>query len=134
VCRVFGTYSSTRDRLFLITEVLGQYHHRLQQSVNLVGHGIGEKLGIAISGISTFVSAFIVALAVQWKLTLITMCIILLLVIVTGVTVWIDAKQEARILRHYAKAASLAEEVFSSIQTVHTFWAHERLLEKLDDF
>jgi ATP-binding cassette subfamily B (MDR/TAP) protein 1 len=65
----------------------GSVSVKVTTSANLVSHGIGEKLGVAISALATFVSAFIVALAVQWKLALITIAIIPLLVIVTGVTV-----------------------------------------------
>jgi len=34
---------------------------------NLVNNGISEKLGLALMGIATFVAAFAVAFAVQWK-------------------------------------------------------------------
>lgn len=101
---------------------------------NLVNHGIGEKLGVAIYAIATFISAFAVALAVQWRLTIVTMVIIPLLVILSGVTVWVDAKQEARIMGHCSKATSLAEEVFSSIHIIHAFWAQGRLSKKFDEF
>jgi ATP-binding cassette, subfamily B (MDR/TAP), member 1 len=43
---------------------------------NQINSGIAEKLYTAVVGISMFFTAFIVALAVQWKLALITMSIV----------------------------------------------------------
>jgi len=47
---------------------------------------------------SLFFSAYIVALAVQWKLALIVMTIIPAIFLVTGVCIGIDSKIEARIV------------------------------------
>ncbi|KAG8422952.1 hypothetical protein J3459_009871 [Metarhizium acridum] len=41
----------------------------------LIQGGITEKLGLTFRGLSSFVTAFIVAFATNWKLTLITLCI-----------------------------------------------------------
>lgn len=56
-------------------------------------------------GISLFFSAYIVALAVQWKLALITMNIVPAMVLVVGGCVRLDAPIEARIV---SSGASLA--------------------------
>ncbi|KAF2839199.1 P-loop containing nucleoside triphosphate hydrolase protein [Patellaria atrata CBS 101060] len=97
---------------------------------NLVNQGISEKLGLTVQGISTFVSAFVVAFAVQWKLTLITLAIVPTIIVVTSICIGIDTKNESKILPIYSKAGQLAEEVFSSIGTVHAFWAHPKLSAK----
>lgn len=99
-------------------------------TANLVNQGIAEKLGLTVQGISTFVSAFAVAFAVQWKLTLITVCITPVILIVTTVCAGIDVKNEEIILAIYSKAGVLAEEVFASMKTVHAFWGAPRLSEK----
>lgn len=90
---------------------------------NLVNNGINEKLGLVIQATSTLISAFTVAFAVQWKLTLITIAVVPSIVIVVGVCIGIDSKQEARILPLYSRAAMLAEEVFGTMKTVKSFWA-----------
>lgn len=41
----------------------------------LIKGGTSEKLGLAFQGISAFFAAFIVAFVVQWKFTLICLCI-----------------------------------------------------------
>ncbi|KAF7114974.1 hypothetical protein CNMCM5793_000744 [Aspergillus hiratsukae] len=101
-------------------------------NTNLVNQGTSEKLGFAIQGCGTFVSAFIVAFAVQWKLTLITICTVPGILIVTGICFQVWAKQETQILKVDAEAATLSEEVLSTMKTVHAFSAAAKLLAKYD--
>ena len=101
---------------------------------NRINQGIAEKLTFAIQSLSMFFSSFIVALAVQWKLTLITMSIIPVIFIVTGLCIALDAPQEAKITRIYSQAASLAEEAFSSIRTIQAFWAYSKMSDQYNDF
>jgi ATP-binding cassette subfamily B (MDR/TAP) protein 1 len=91
-------------------------------------------LTLTIQGLSTFVSAFVVAFAVQWKLTLITVSIVPTIVVVVGLCIGIDTKNEAQLLPIYSKASSLAEEVFSTIRTVHAFWLNPLLSRKYDQY
>jgi ATP-binding cassette subfamily B (MDR/TAP) protein 1 len=78
------------------------------------------------------VSAFVVALAVQWKLALICVCILPTIVIVTGISATIDIMQESGISKIYSEAGLLAEEVFSSIATVHSYWLQPLMFKKYD--
>ena len=100
---------------------------------NNVNNGISEKLSLTIQGVSTFVTAFIVAFVVQWKLTLITISIIPTIIVVISVCVGIDAKNENQLLSIQSRAGQLAEEVFSTIRTVHAFWLHPLLSRKYDN-
>ena len=63
-----------------------------------VNQGIAEKLYSLIAGISLFFSAYIVALAVQWKLALMVMSIVPASVLIMGGCISIDAPIEARIV------------------------------------
>ncbi|KAF2676906.1 P-loop containing nucleoside triphosphate hydrolase protein [Lentithecium fluviatile CBS 122367] len=99
---------------------------------NNVNSGISEKLTLTIQGVSTAVTAFIVAFSVQWKLTLITICIVPAIIIVIGICVGIDTKNESQMLEIYGKAGQLAEEVFSTMRTVHSFWLNGLLSRKYD--
>jgi ATP-binding cassette, subfamily B (MDR/TAP), member 1 len=99
---------------------------------NLINQGISEKLGLAIQAVATFVTAFVVAFAVQWKLTLITICIVPAIVIVTGICVAIDTVQENAMMGIFARAGQLAEEIFASIRTVHAFWAYPKMAAKYE--
>ena len=89
---------------------------------------------LLIQSVSTMVSAFVVALAVQWKLALICVCILPTIVIVTGISATIDIMQESGISKIYSEAGLLAEEVFSSIATVHSHWLQPLMFKKYDTF
>ncbi|KAK2593569.1 hypothetical protein QQS21_008744 [Conoideocrella luteorostrata] len=99
---------------------------------NLINNGISEKLGLIIQALSMFVSAFVVAFAVQWKLTLITLAIVPVNTIVTLGCIYVDAKYEYRMFDIYAESGSLAEEAFSTIRTAHAFWAFPKLTLRFD--
>lgn len=99
---------------------------------NNVNNGISEKLTIIIQGISTFLTAFVVAFVVEWKLTLITLGIVPAILIVTAVCVSIDTQNEAQLLPIYSRAGLIAEEVFSTVRTVHSFWLSPLLSKKYD--
>ncbi|TWU71353.1 hypothetical protein ED733_002989 [Metarhizium rileyi] len=94
---------------------------------NLVNNGISEKLGLIVQALSMFVSAFVVAFAVQWKLTLITLAIVPLNAIVTLACIYVDALYEYKMFDIYAESGSLAEEAFATIRTAHAFWAFPKL-------
>ncbi|KFY26995.1 hypothetical protein V493_03749 [Pseudogymnoascus sp. VKM F-4281 (FW-2241)] len=101
---------------------------------NRINQGIAEKLGLVVQCSAMFFSAFIIALAVQWKLALITMTIIPAIFIVVGITVAIDATLESRVVRIYSQGSVLVQEAISSIKTIHAFWAQEKMAEKYETF
>lgn len=72
-------------------------------------------------------AAFIVAFAVQWKLTLIVIAIVPVNIVVTIICVIYDTAYEYSMFDIYSKAGSLAEEAFSTIRTAHAFWAFPKL-------
>lgn len=99
-----------------------------------ITQGISEKLALLVQALSLFFSAFIVALAVQWKLALITMSVIPALILIVGACVSVDAVIEARVLQIYSRAAVLAQDAISSIRTIHAFGAENKILKKYDEF
>ncbi|PFH61615.1 hypothetical protein XA68_16876 [Ophiocordyceps unilateralis] len=99
---------------------------------NLVSAGISEKLGLTIQAVASFVIAFIVAFAVQWKLTLIVLSIVPLNIIITGACVARDVLLEYRMFDVYAESGVLAQEAFASIRTAHAFWAFPGLARRFD--
>lgn len=74
------------------------------------------------------------AFAVQWKLTFILLSIVPTILVVVSICVGIDEKNESAMLSVYGKAGLLAEEVFGSIRTAHSFWLHPFLTNKYDSF
>ncbi|KAK4988078.1 hypothetical protein LTR50_004194 [Elasticomyces elasticus] len=101
---------------------------------NRVNQGIAEKLYTLVQGISLFFSAYIVALAVQWKLALITMSVVPAIVLVIAGCLSFDAPLEARITRIYSRAAVLAQDAMSSIKTIHAFGAQQKIVNRYDEY
>ena len=101
---------------------------------NKINSGIAEKLSTTFQAIAQFFAGFIVALAVQWKLALITMTIIPAIFVIIGTIVPLDAIIEGKIMKIYSAAAGHAEEAFSSVKTVHAFWAHSKIMDKYEEY
>ena len=88
----------------------------------------------SVQGLSAFVTAFIVAFVVQWKLTLICLCIAPATIIVMGVVATLEAAHETKILEIHSKADAFAEGALSSIRTAHAFEMRARLVAKFDHY
>ncbi|KAE8137851.1 P-loop containing nucleoside triphosphate hydrolase protein [Aspergillus pseudotamarii] len=129
----FLTHLLRQDIGFFDSNESGSSVVQLTTNANLVNQGISEKLGFAVQGTATFVAAFIVAFVVQWKLTLITICIAPAILIVTSICASIFVKQENKILHVNSIAGALAEEILASMKTVHAFSAFSKLTTKYDD-
>jgi ATP-binding cassette subfamily B (MDR/TAP) protein 1 len=100
----------------------------------LIQGGISEKLGLTFQGLAAFVTAFIVAFVVHWKLTLITACIAPAIIITMGIVATLQAGHETKILEVHGQANSFAEGVLASARTVHAFEMRTRLVAKFDSY
>ncbi|KAL2851196.1 multidrug resistance protein 1, 2, 3 [Aspergillus pseudoustus] len=99
----------------------------------MIQGGISEKLGLALQGIAAFITAFIIAFVVQWKLTLICLCIAPATMIVNGIAGGFMGVYENQILQINAKANHFAESVLSSVRTTHAFEIRDRLVDRFDE-
>lgn len=129
----FLSHTLRQEVAFFDSSEAGSVSGYVTTNGNLVNSGISEKLGLAVQAISTFVTAFIVAFAVQWKLTLICICVVPTILLVTCVCMVIDTAQENHIMAIQARAGHLAEEAFASVRTVHAFWAYPKLARRFED-
>lgn len=86
-----------------------------------------------MQGLSLFFSAFIVALTVQWKLSLIVMSIIPANFIVFAICIVFVVKYENRVTKMYSAAAVIAQDALSSIRTIHAFTAQEKVVKRYDE-
>ncbi|KAL4944172.1 hypothetical protein BDV06DRAFT_188011 [Aspergillus oleicola] len=107
---------------------------QISTNATRINQGIAEKLVLIVQGLSMFFSAFIVAIAAQWKLALITLSVVPAMFVVLGIFIALDASVEMNIAQIYAKGAALAQEALSSIKTVHAFSAQDDMIEKYDSY
>lgn len=100
----------------------------------LIQGGVAEKLGLAVQGLAAFITAFAIAFATQWKLTLICLCIAPATIVVMGVVATLSAGHETAMLGIFGKANAFAEGVLASVRTVHAFEMRERLVSRFDGY
>ncbi|KOS45616.1 hypothetical protein ACN38_g3465 [Penicillium nordicum] len=100
----------------------------------LIQTGISEKLGLVIQGLSTLISAFVLAFVTQWKLTLICCCIAPSMLLAMGIASTFEAAIETKVLKVQAQAGSFAESILASARTVHAFGLRNQLLCEFDKF
>lgn len=112
----------------------GSVSSQIVTNGNMIQQGVGEKLGLTLQSMSAFIASFIVAFVTNAKLTGITICIVPSIIIAIGIVVGIDAGYETKMLSLYGQAGSFAEDVISSMRTVHAFWARPKLVAKYDEF
>ncbi|EJT73636.1 hypothetical protein GGTG_07492 [Gaeumannomyces tritici R3-111a-1] len=98
----------------------------------LIQSGIGEKLGTFAAAMGTFVAAFAIAFASQWKLTFIVLCIAPSMLLVIGFVAAVDSGVETEILGVQARAAAFAETILGSARNVHAFGLRARLMRRFD--
>lgn len=99
----------------------------------LIQSGISEKLGLAFQGISAFIAAFIVAFSVQWKLTLICLCIAPAALLIMGTVSTMQTGLLIKSMGINMRANSFLEGVLGGIRAVHAFEIRERLVQKFSE-
>jgi ATP-binding cassette, subfamily B (MDR/TAP), member 1 len=80
-----------------------------------------------------FFSGFIIAYIRSWKLALVLSCILPFLIIVGGGGGRMVGKASKGVMAGYASAATIAEEVLSSIRTAQAFGTEDRLASTYDE-
>lgn len=112
----------------------GEITTRISSDMNLVQDGIGQKIGLFVTGVSMFVSAIIIGFIRSWKLSLIMLAATFALIMMMGVNGAIMKKAQTISVDEYATAASLAEEVLASARNVAAFGTQKRLEDKYKVF
>ncbi|BFZ61168.1 hypothetical protein YB2330_002227 [Saitoella coloradoensis] len=105
----------------------GEVTTRITSDMNLIQDGISEKVGVSISAVATFFSAFVIAFIKSWKLTLILFCIIPSILFIIGSMSKLAAKFTTQALNAYSQGGTLAEEAISSIRAAQAFGIQDRL-------
>ncbi len=128
--RVDFIRQTLRQEISYFDESSSSISSQITSNGNTVYGGISEKLGLTIQAISTFITAFVVAFIIQWKLTLIVCCIVPINIAMTVIGVTVDTGLELQMYKHYGDADALVEEAFSTIRTAHAFWAFPKLSKR----
>ncbi|RFU77428.1 abc multidrug transporter mdr1 [Trichoderma arundinaceum] len=111
----------------------GEIVTHITSDTNTIQDGISEKVSVTIGAISTFVTAFIIAFATYWKLTLILASVIFAILINGSMFSGYMVKSSTQSIISFAIGGSLADEVLSSARTAVAFGTQERLSDKYDE-
>ena len=110
----------------------GEITTRITADTNLVQDGISEKVALTLTGVATFIAAFVIGFIRYWKLTLICSCTVVAIVVVMGYGSRFIVKYNKKSLASYAVGGSVAEEVLSSIRNAVAFGTQDKLAKQYD--
>ncbi|GAB7355274.1 hypothetical protein MBLNU459_g5817t3 [Dothideomycetes sp. NU459] len=110
----------------------GEITTRITADTNLVQDGLSEKIGLTLTAVATFVTAFVVGFIKYWKLTLILTSTVVAIVVTMGAMGGFIVKFNKESLASYAEGGTVAEEVISSIRNAVAFNTQEKLARQYD--
>ncbi|KAH6610391.1 abc multidrug transporter mdr1 [Trichoderma cornu-damae] len=111
----------------------GEIVTRITSDTNAIQDGISEKVSVTVGAISTFVTAFVIAFATYWKLTLILASVIFAILINGSVFSGYMVKSSTQSITSFALGGSLADEVLGSARTAVAFGTQDRLSNQYDE-
>lgn len=112
----------------------GEITTRITADTNLVQDGVSEKIGLTLTAVATFITAFIVAFIKYWRLTLILTSTVFAIVLTMGAMGGFIVKFNKASLASYAEGGTVAEEVISSIRNATAFGTQDKLARQYDVF
>ena len=110
----------------------GEITTRITADTNLVQDGISEKVGLTLTALATFVTAYVIGFVKYWKLTLILTSTIVAIVFTMGSLGKLIVKWQKESLAAYAEGGTVAEEVISSIRNAVAFGTQDKLALQYD--
>lgn len=110
----------------------GEITTRITADTNLVQDGISEKVGLTLTAVATFVTAFVIGFVKFWKLTLICSSTVVAIVAGMGLGSRFIIKYSKKSIASYAEGGTVAEEVLASIRNATAFGTQEKLARQYD--
>ncbi|KAL2152855.1 hypothetical protein VTH82DRAFT_4010 [Thermothelomyces myriococcoides] len=108
----------------------GEVASRLSADIQTIRSGTSEKVGICLSSVSFFVTAYIVAFIKNWELAAMLISLVPAYFLMSLVGSHYIEKYSGLVADHAAKAASVASEALSNVIAVQAFGANARLERK----
>ncbi|PVD39429.1 hypothetical protein C0Q70_02059 [Pomacea canaliculata] len=115
------------------THETGELNTRLAEDILKIHDGIGDKIGSLFQFVAGAIAGFVIGFYYGWKLTLVILSVSPLLAVSAGAFSKLASTMTSKELSAYAKAGSIAEEVFSSIRTVVSFGGQAKEAKRYAD-
>ncbi|XP_065886141.1 ATP-dependent translocase ABCB1-like [Dysidea avara] len=113
---------------------VGNINSRLNDDMNKVHNGIGDRLSTFIQWMTGFVGGVIAGFVYDWRLTLVMLGTTPFTMASVAFLNWMLAKFSSEGLKEYASAGAVAEEVFSSMRTVISFGGQQKEIDRYNTF
>lgn len=110
----------------------GEITTRITADTNLIQDGISEKIGLTLSAVAMFVTAFVIAFVKYWKLTLILSSTFFCIVAIMAIGSTFIIKYNKQSLESYALGGTVVEEVIGSIRNATAFGTQDKLARQYD--
>lgn len=111
----------------------GEVTTRITSDVTQIQDGISEKVGLILSGVSTFIAAFVIGFIKSWQMTLVMSSVVVAICLGMGVASMYIVKYTTINLSAYGEASSIAEDVLSSMRNTVAFGSQSRLAKKFEE-
>lgn len=111
----------------------GEVASRLSADIQTIRSGTSEKVGICLSSLAFFVTAYIVAFIKNYELAAMLLSLIPAYFLMSLVGSHYIEKYSGLVVDHAATAASIASEALSNVVVVQAFGANNRLEAKFSD-
>ncbi|XP_054725068.1 ATP-dependent translocase ABCB1-like [Uloborus diversus] len=115
------------------TNQTGDFASRITDDLTRIQDGMGEKIGICISFLSSTVLCVGVGLYYGWKLGLVILSITPVVAIAMAIMTKVQANVSREELAAYGTAGAVAEEVISSIRTVVAFGGERKEIQRYEN-
>lgn len=111
----------------------GEIVTRITNDTDLVQGAISEKVGLTLTAVATFVTAYVIGYVRYWKLTLILTSTIVAIFMTMAVLGKAMVASQKKSLAAYAEGGTVAEEVLSSIRNATAFGTQEKLAQQYSE-
>lgn len=140
--RLIGIRISAAIRMHYLESLLDQTVHVLDSmepgsaagtitsTANTLQIGISEKLGTGVEFSSTFVTAVVVAFTFSWRISLVTLCAIIFIILVVSIILPFILKGTSKHNKAETKAGAVATESFSAIRMIYACGAQGRMADR----
>lgn len=112
----------------------GEITTRITADTNLIQEGISEKVGLTLTGLATFITAFVIGFVRNWKLTFILTSTVVCITLIMGTGSRFIVAYNKKSLNCYSEGGTVAEEVLASIRIATSFSTQEKLAKQYDSF
>ncbi|XP_011646882.1 multidrug resistance protein homolog 49 isoform X1 [Pogonomyrmex barbatus] len=122
-----------QDMAWYDTNTSTNFASRINDDLEKMKDGIGEKLAIFTYLMTSFFASIIISFVYGWKLTLVVLSCAPIIIIATAIVAKVQSSLSALELAAYGQAGSVAEEVLAAIRTVVAFNGEQKEVERYSE-